>query len=442
MTEKYAGKIISARRTVNIPWTESLQLGLTELTTGRSVEANKQFTKSSWAYSCMSLRGSELANLPWRLVRKNGNEVKNHMLYDLLTNFGNESGWADAILSTEVDLCMYGAAYWLRDVDILKRLNPSTIEVKRTVNGITGFKQTLYGPSGEETVNNFSRDEIIYFREYHPDDDLGPGIPIMQILKSSIDTEFEAERMVKSHFQNDAIPGLLLTTEQTVPEDEANRILRWWNRRFQGSSNKGKVGIADRGLKAEILAESIRENAVIELLDSAHKDICVGFQVPSILIGDMLDSTYANAQEARKFMIEDLILPRARNRFASVINKDLVHKIDKNITFEFAEDELPILQEDTSAKWSRLKEALELGIVTRDYVANEMGLELAELSEEQLRVVKSWKRKAMKAFDRGESPNVDFETDELSKERQYAIRASLDKATTEKEIEDAFYERG
>ena len=89
---------------------------------------------------------------------------------------------------------------------------------------------------GDKTItNNFKRDEIIYFRGYHPDDDLGPGIPICDIVKGAINTEYEAELMLQALFRNDATPGLLFSTEQHVPADEAERIVGWFNRKFRGS---------------------------------------------------------------------------------------------------------------------------------------------------------------------------------------------------------------
>jgi HK97 family phage portal protein len=427
-------KIVSARRTVDLPWVDDGRYY--ELSTGRRT-LNPSYVKSAWAYACMHIRGTELANLPWQISR-NGKPLKRHAIKDMLEDFGAESNYHEAMQSTEIDLCMWGAAYWLRDIDQLRRLNPQTMKVIKTRDGISGFEQKLSNPDGGEITNHFNRDEIIYFREYNPDDDLGEGIAVMEVLKGPINTEYEVEQLLQAHFKNDAIPGLLLTTDQAVPDDEASRILAWWNKRFRGSRKAGSVGVADKGLKAQILSSNMRDNAIIEVRDMARNDICVGFRVPKILIGSMSEATYANANESRKFMIEDLILPRSQ-MYANFINQDLVQKLDPGVMFEFVPEELPILQEDSTAKEARLASMFASGIISAEFYREEMGIEeSAAPTDETIPVEKSWEKKALKAFTRSENINVPFETDVIPIDRQYVIRARLGNAKTEQDIREAF----
>ena len=231
-------KLITARRAIDIPG-----LGSWDLVTGRRTSAPK-YAKSPYAFACMQIRGQELANVPWHIKR--GDKIlDSHPLIDMLLDFGPESNYVEAMLSTEIDLLSTGAGIWLHDADLLKRINPGTIEVLKNKDGITGFKQMIDG----KHVNTFKRDEIVYFREYNPDDDLDFGIPILEVCKKSINAEVEALLMVEAYFKNDAIPGFILTTDQDVSEQEAGRVLKWWEARFRGSRNKGKVGVAGRGLK-------------------------------------------------------------------------------------------------------------------------------------------------------------------------------------------------
>ena len=130
----------SKLRAVTLPWTESLKAGLYELTSGRKM-SNVDYTKSVWANACMQIRGMELANLPWRIMR-NDKIVENHSLELMLRDFGRESFWEDAMASTEIDKLQHGAAYWLRDVDTLRRLNPQTMKVIKTKDGIRALSKS------------------------------------------------------------------------------------------------------------------------------------------------------------------------------------------------------------------------------------------------------------------------------------------------------------
>lgn len=437
-------QIVSARRSVSVssyratdlPWTEDLRAGLYELTSGRRLGGG-YFAKSSYAYACMMLRGTELASLPWRITR-NGEVVEGHPLEAMLTSFGPESNYAEGVISTEIDLLLAGAGYWLRDYDILKRLNPTTIEVLTTSAGISGFKQTIDG----KHVNTFPREEVVYFREYHPEDDLGPGIPVMKVIKQAVDVERQCLLYIDSFFKNDATPSLLLSTIQTMTKAAMDALIAWWNKSFGGVRKSHKVGIAGDGVTAQILSGSLKDNRVIEIRDQARGEICVGMRVPKILIGDMEKATYANAQEARKFLIEDLIIPRSRH-YADAINQDLVQQVDPSVVFEFAVEELQILQEDANLKWERLSGAVEQRVITPEFAAEQMGWPITAMPMERAEgqsVLRSWKRKSMKALKRNEPPDVPFTTDEVPMSRQVQIHARLAQATDVQSVTRAFFD--
>jgi len=186
--QNLAGTLLSPRhqygvqsmRVVNIP-----SLGAYDLTTGEPGGAGwRAYSRSPWAFACMQIRGSEIANLPWRITR-NGVIVKEHPLIDMLTQFGTESNYAEALQATEIDLCMRGKAFWLRDADELQRLQPNTISVKRTDYGITGFEQKKDG----KVINTFAREDVIYFREFNPSDLLEPGTPILDVVDGAVQIE-------------------------------------------------------------------------------------------------------------------------------------------------------------------------------------------------------------------------------------------------------------
>ncbi len=431
MTKKKSlGKLITPQRgAIDIyDWTDGR---LYEL--GKGTSGNEVYERSPWAYACMHLRATELANLPW-YIEKNGKRLQRHKLYDMLQDFGPENNWNYAVVQTEIDLDIHGAAFWYRDYDEVRRINPATIEVKRNTSGIYAFWQYREG----EVVNKYNRDEITYLREHNPYDDLDKGIAVMEIVSGPINTEYEAEKMIRAYFENDAVPGIMLTTEQAVPEPETKRIRDWFNKNFRGSTKTGKVAVADKGLSPVKVSNNFEESKLIEIRDQARNDICVGFRVPKILVGSMSDATYANAQEARKYMLEDLIVPRSRV-LAEFINQDLIQKVDPQARFVFAPEELPILQENENEKHSRLKEAVEMGSISVEYYNEQMGYPITAMPEnEEALPRKQWATKALKAFKRGEGADVAFETNLIPIEKQYVIRGRLMNAKSDADVLGAF----
>lgn len=418
------------KRVINFPST-----GAYDLVTGLGYGPGT-FGKSSWAFACMRMRATALAQMPWRLVR-NDKVVTSHFIIELLQEFGPESSWADVIGATEIDMLRKGAAYWLFDADRLQRLNPNTVKVKRSSKGIQGFVQTIEGK--QQTM--IDRDDVAYFREYHPDDDLGPGVDPLSVVKQAVKTEYEANRYITAFFENDALPGLLMTTDQTVPQKEMNKLKAWWEEKFKGAKKSHKTAWVDRGLDAKILSSSLEEMALKVVRDEARRDICTAFQVPMVLVGSLDASNYATAKQARLMFIMDEMIPRAEY-YASVINNELIQKLDPNVKFEFAFDELPILQEDKDGKALRLVGLLTAGAISPEFLRQEMGYpETAAPAEGAAALVPdqgAWLRKAMKSLKRGRNADVPFETDQLSLPLQAAIKAQLALAQTPGDVRAAF----
>ena len=428
-------KLITARRAVDMfDWADGRQY---DLVSGRGT-VQPSIAKSPTAYACMNIRGQELANIPWHI--KQGDRIlESHPLIDMLTDFGPESNYQKGMLNTELDMLIYGAALWLRDVDILKRLDPDTIKVNKTKAGLPkkkAFTQTI-----NDKEEHFDRDEIIYFREYHPEDQLGFGIPTIQVCKKSIAAEIEALLMIEAYFRNDAVPGLLLSSDQDVPEKEANRVIAWMNKKFRGSRNKAKLGVLGRGLKPVPVGHNMREAQVIEILEYSVADICKTFRVDRKLVGSGPEATYENLAESRKFFIEDVMMPRA-TEYQNVINQDLVPQVDSSVMFEFAWDEMQILQEDSTLKEARLAAGVAIGAITVEYYNEEMGYPAGSKPEKEPdkeSIAESkWEKKAVKAILRGDSPAVDFETDNISIDRQYLLNGRLSNAKTEEAVKACF----
>lgn len=394
-----------------------------------------EYVKSSWAFACIGIRATALAQIPWRITRK-GEVVEKHPLIELLNSFAPEGSWNDAFKATESGMLLKGAGYWLRDGERLARLNPGTMSVETSQGGVVGFVQRV---SGKET--KFAPDEIVYFREFHPTDDLGPGVAAIDVAKQAILAEYEAQRYIKSFFENDALPGLLLTTDQSVPQAELTRLEAWWKSKFGGSRKAHKTAFVDKGLIATVLSSDLRSMALEEVRNQARRDICTAFQVPMVLVGDLDAANFATAHEARLLLYQEVILPRA-DYYADVINAQLVQAIDPSVQFEFAVDELAILAEDKNAKATRLVQLEQAGIVNGDYVRAELGIPNTaapvEQPEQSPDALRSWRRKALKAVKAGKSANVAFETDEVALPLQAAIRARLEQAKTAEDVSRVF----
>jgi phage portal protein BeeE len=222
-----------------------------------------------------------------------------------------------------------------------------------------------------------------------------------------------------------------------------NKIIAWWNTKFKGARNAHKVGFADKGMKAQLLSGDLGKQALVEIREQARNDICVGMRVPKVLL-DIQGATFANAAEGRKFLLEDTVIPRAKY-YADVINEDLVDRIDPSVVFEFATDELEILQEDATAKWSRLASAINAGAITPEFARQEMGwpeTAAPEIQDKPLTpeqdALRAWRRRSLKALRSGNSPAVPDDSRFVRPTIRAAISAQLAGAKTSADVLGVF----
>jgi len=422
-------------RVTNIP-----SVGSYELTTGAG-QSQGDYIKSSWAYGCMMIRSTALSQIPWRLVRDADDEVvENHPLVPFLDQF--------EAAPTDTDLCTFGAAYWLMDGSVLRRLPASSMGVEASTTGIIAFKQKVLG-AGTNREIRYKPKEIMYFREFHPADDLGPGVAPIDVARPAIKAEYESSRYIQSFFENDAIPGLLLHTEQVVPQSEMTKLETWWKNKFGGAAKHHKVAFVDKGLEAQVLSSNLGEMALEEVRDQARRDICTAFRVPMVLVGDLDASNFATAHEARLSLFQETIVPRT-SYFEQIINKTIVEPSDPTVRFEFATDELEILQEDENAKAERIKGLVDGGIISKETARAELGYkesdapaeddeaELERTVDDMPPPLRSWRRKAMNALKAGKPADVPFDTPDLSPALVGAIRARLGQARTPADVTAIF----
>lgn len=444
---------VDARRTINFP-----SLGSYDLVTGQGY-ASGDYAKSPCAFACISIRASLISQIPWRLVKKGSSGgadpqaiITDHPLIDMLNSWGTYGNWADTLAATERDMLLRGAAFWLKNGAQLNRLNTYTISVERNAKGVTGFKQRLL-TEGRTVERTFPRDEVMYFREYHPQDDLGVGVCPMDVAKNAILAEYEAQRYIKSFFENDATPALLMHTPQEIQKPDLQKLKDWWDATFKGAKKHHKVAWVDKDFEAQLLNTDLRSMALREVRDEARRDICAAFHIDPILVGSMDRGTYANVEQARTALMKETIAPRA-DYYSDVINAELVEITDPNVHFEFAYEKVPILQEDQDKKAERLGLLLDKKVISIEYFRKEMGIpedagpssdeiqsEAARQFEEMARKpqdLAKWQKKALKALRAGKSANVAFDTEEVPEPLRMAIRARLEQAETAADVELAF----
>ena len=319
----------------------------------------KIYATVSWVYRCIELRANTLSSIPYKILR--GEDEVEDFVIDFERLF-----WA-----LEADLCIFGAGYWLRDkrrtaTSELQRLNPKTMKVKKDpFVGIMGFEQQV-----EATTRRFKPEQIVYFRYYSPDDDLGPGVSPLQVALEAADLGRNANVWASQFFSHGAIPAVILHSEQHVPDEELERVKSSWNKLTQGAKRAWRTLVLRRGLKPEVIGQPIKDLAMQELFDQIRSQIAVAFGVPQTMLSDA--ANYATAKEHRLSFYQDTILPKAV-QIQHAINEQLMMDFGLEIEFDF--NAIEAIQKDEAEKAEYIRMLVDGQIITKDEAREVLGYE-------------------------------------------------------------------
>jgi len=329
----------------------------------------KLYSTVSWVYRCIELRANNLAAIPYKILRGE-TEIEDYPI-----EFG------DLLWSLEADLCIFGAGYWLKDrptvTKELQRLNPSTMKVKTDpmdpTAGIIGFEQQVKGKP-----TRYKPEQMVYFRYYSPEDDLGPGVAPLQVALQSADLAHNANVWASQFFSHGAIPAVILETEQNIPDEELKRVKGAWNKMTQGAKRAWRTLILRRGLKAQVVGQPIKDLAMMELFESIRTQIASAFGVPETMIADA--ANYATAKEHRLSFYQDTVIPKA-TQIEHALNRQLFEA--QGLAFEFQFDQIEAIQKDEAEKAEFLRMLVDGKIITKDEARKALGYEPMDAEQEK-----------------------------------------------------------
>ena len=319
----------------------------------------------AWCYRCVNLRANALGAIPYTILRGENETEWPIPLHDLW--------WV-----TESALCLFGAAYWLKRANRMRLvelqwLNPLTMRVKKDARkGIVGFEQDISGSTIE-----YKPEQIVYYRLWHPADDLGPGISPMRVALEAAGLAKSANRWASRFFEHGAIPAVILHSEAELPDAEIERVSNAWRRLTEGVEKAWRTLVLRRGLKPEVIGMPVRDLAMPELMDSVRSQVAVAFGVPETMIADA--ANYATAKEHRLSFYQETVIPEGR-QMETTINEQLFTRL--GLEFKFQYDQIEALQKDEAEKAFHIVQLLNAGIVTVNEAREQMGLEPFEKEQE------------------------------------------------------------
>lgn len=347
---------------------------------GEHRDAAAAYLASAWVQRAIEIKSDGVLAAPLAIEQPDGDLIWEHPALDLLENVNAEFNGSDLWRYTEAGLNVWGGGFWEKarngrgEVTELFCLNPSSVEVQKSSGGIGGFKQKLNGV----TTAEWERKDVVYFRgRYNPKDDLVGLSPLIVAVSSAL-ADQASNDYLSAFFKNSAIPAVIFSTDNPMPEPEVNRFLAWINKLFRGKDNAHKAGILGNGLKPYQLSSTVKDLALADVRAAVHQNISTALGVPELLISPAGANDLTPVEAAEQYFVRYTMMPRWQ-WYAGVLNSELLPEfpdlVAKGCKFVFDTSEIPALQENIDAKVERLLKLEQAGIITKQVVAMELGYE-------------------------------------------------------------------
>ncbi len=219
-----------------------------------------------------------------------------------------------------------------------------------------------------QRVQQFRPEEIIHFRYPDPKDPYTSGLSPLRAVFESVAVLSDYLAFKQAKLENRAIPDAIISPDETIGEEERDRLEAQWNQKFR-RGGAGRVVVAESGLKVQLLNQSLGDLAALTEMSVTKEDIANAFHVPLSYL--TTNTNLANLQAAEHQHMAKAIHPRLQRRDQK-INECLIPLFDPTgRLFVASEDPVPVNQEQSLAQQQM---NLKFGIVTINEVRGEMGL--------------------------------------------------------------------
>lgn len=326
--------------------------------------------RTSAVLACVRVLAETIAGLPLHLYKRMGDEkerAKSLPLYKVLHSRPN--GWQTKFEFTEqmiVHLCLYGNAYALiapgerSRVGALRLLHPAGMEVEQDEDTLELTYIYTEGITSKKVV--YRDDQIMHVRWLSFDGIVG-AVPI-ELGKDAIAMARALEQHGNRFWNNNAMPGIVLRTDQALPREVREQLREQWDSHHSGPRKAGRTAVMSHGLHADTLGASLESNQYAELRTQALLECCRIFNMPPHKVQELGRATWGNLEYENISFVQTTILPWLR-RIEGAIARDLLPDGDKYFA-EFSVEGL--LRGDTMTRYNAYQIGISNGWLTTDEV--------------------------------------------------------------------------
>lgn len=309
--------------------------------------ADKEQLLTGFVYDCIDLIGDRIASLPIEYKRKG--EVIDWQVFNILNQETPIGFFPDKIKYAVMSYLTEGKAVFYAP------------KVGNTISGFYNIPSSYVMVEREASINGFMerpQSYLVRIQSYQyriPAEDmivirnpsifgLAPDQSFIDAYKYTIKVNFDIDRyLIKTFGQNNMSKSVVLTTEQSLNEKEAERIRLQWKRNYSSFSDTGDVAVLGKGLHIDKFSMSPKEVGYLASKKLIVLHILGMFRVPASILGMTEGINRANA-EANEYTFSKYAIEPIARKFANVFSArfgkppveviTFANVVQRNIEFE------------------------------------------------------------------------------------------------------------
>ena len=286
---------------------------------GGVLSPSEAYEVSAFFRAAVEMRAGAVAGLPVEIVDRTGRAVwASDTGEPPPAGFEVFADIARVLADAERDLCLFGAAYFLRDTDddgtpFLRRLHPATMRPEfDDVGALVGFQRILPGRAMPVAL---SVEDVVHVFLPPVATEVGTGPAPARAALQAAAIEHAMQTFAALYFRRGATKTTILSVPATTPQAEAQRLKTWWQKLTSGVQKAfGLVVLSDQ-VKPTVIGEGMDDLTEETLAQFVREEIARAFGIPfSLLVSNA--ANYATARVDRLAFYTETVIPEARHIIA------------------------------------------------------------------------------------------------------------------------------
>jgi len=334
----------------------------------------------AWVNICVTTRAKNIARADFQIL-SGDQPLESGPIYDLFTNVNPSMSRFQLWEATESFLWSRGECIWIYNDDytmgIPTEIYPLDPKLFSHVLDKTKRKITMWEYKDNQIEIPFLPDELIHWKLWNPWNffrGVSPATP----LAYEVNQDWLAAKSNLNILRNGSVPDGLLTTEQSIGEEEAERVKLKWIKEHGGVDRSHIISVLGHGVDYKAITLTNKDMEYGEMKNWNRAAIFARYGVMPGVVGVKDKSSPLSGkdrQEEMKAFWTLSLIPELKF-FEDKLATDFFGRLKtKGLIPKFNLDNIPELQEDEDERFKRYGEAILKGLMTQNEAREALGFE-------------------------------------------------------------------